>query len=95
MIDLMLDVNSNMKNPLIKSQSVNTFALRTLLELPGELFSRENREQVLASWLPIPDKKESKAAALEPTLLALKIKLMPRSAFYEVSCVTKFPWVIS
>jgi hypothetical protein len=92
MMDLMLDVDSNMKNPLIKSQSVNSFALRTLLELPGELFSRENREQILTSWLPAPDKKESKAAALEPALLALKIKLMQRSAFYEVSRVTKSPW---
>jgi len=91
MIDLMLDVDSNMKNPLIKSQGINTFALHTLLKLPGELFSRENREQVLSSWLPVPDKKDYKAAALEPAPFALKIKLMQRSAFYEVSCVTKTP----
>ncbi|TVY34122.1 Nucleolar pre-ribosomal-associated protein [Lachnellula occidentalis] len=83
MMNLMLDVDSNMKNPLIKSQSINNFAIRSLLNLPGELFSRENREQVLTSWLPVSGPLESKTPALEPVILALKTKLVRRSAFYE------------
>lgn len=88
-MSLMLDVDSNMKNPLIKSQSINNFAIRSLLKLPGELFSRENREEVLTSWLPVSGSLESKTATLDPAILALKIKLVQRSAFYEVSHVTK------
>ena len=89
MMNLMLDVDSNMKNPLIKSQSINNFAIRSLLNLPGELFSRENREQVMTSWLPISLQLESRTAALDPTILALKTKLVQRSAFYEVGHITK------
>lgn len=89
MMDLMLDVKSNAKNPLIDFHSVNDFAIRSLMKLDVELFSKENREHVLTSWRPLLA-EDPKAAALEPAVLALKIKLMHRSVFYEVSNVTIF-----
>jgi hypothetical protein len=88
MIDIMLNKDSNLENPLIRSHGANHFAITSLQQIPLELFSKEHRERILSSWVPLADNPISKVDALDPTVLALKIKLARRSAFYEVSQTT-------
>lgn len=85
MIDIMLNKDSNLENPLIKSHGANRFAITSLQQLPLEVFSKEHRERILTSWLPVADNPASKVTALDPAVLALRINLARRSAFYEVS----------
>lgn len=91
MLDIMLADDSNICNPLIKSRSLNTFAIQSLLQLPLEIFSKRNREQVMIKWSPVSEEasaektEESKLVPADPAVLSLKIKIMQRPTFYEVS----------
>jgi len=81
----MLEEDSNLRNPLIRSRGANHFAIISVQQLPLEVFSREHRERILTSWVPLVDDLISIVDALGPMVLALKTKLAHRSAFYEAS----------
>jgi nucleolar pre-ribosomal-associated protein 2 len=90
MIDIMLISQTNMENPLIKSPSNNSFTVKSFLKMPLERFSRVDRERILKSWLPDSDDKKFKDMTYESTVLnedvlSLKVKILKRPTFYEVS----------
>lgn len=90
LIDTMLCCQSNNDSPLTKSQTNNSFAVRSLLQLPLDRFSRPDRERVMLSWLPNSaskdkDKLTYESTVLDAGVLSLKIKIMQRPTFYEVS----------
>jgi len=80
MIDTMLDNESNSLNPLIKTTTNNSFAIKSLLQLPIGSLHRKHRERIMKAWLPI----SSGPGVLDPAVLSLKIKTMRFPMFYEV-----------
>lgn len=89
-IDTMLCCQSNLDNPVVRSPGINILAIKSLLRIPLERFSKKNRERIMKSWLPDSDngqKNEStyQFSLLDHGLLSLKIKVMKRPTFYEVS----------
>lgn len=92
----MLQNQNNTSNPMIKSNSTNSFAVKSLLQLPVSLVHKKTRERIFRSWLPVGDsathdvpghtpRLNYKATALNPAVLSLKIKFMQRPVLYEVS----------
>jgi nucleolar pre-ribosomal-associated protein 2 len=92
LIDIMLQNQTNISNPIIKSASTNDFAITSLLQLPISLVqNKKTRERILKSWLPTGDSATDdaqglsyKSTALNPAVLSLKIKFMQRPVLYEV-----------
>jgi nucleolar pre-ribosomal-associated protein 2 len=92
MIDIMLQNQTNINNPLVKSASTNAFAVHSLLKLPASVIFKKSRERIFRSWLPTGDTAldevqglSYKSTALDPAVLSLKIKFMQRPVLYEVS----------
>lgn len=88
----MLQNQSNINSPIIKSTSTNAFAVKSLLQLPVPLILKKNRERIFKSWLPTGDAASDdaqglsyKTTALDPSVLSLKIKFMERPVLYDVS----------
>lgn len=90
-IDVMLSSETNTDNPFTKSPTTNAFAVQCLLQLPLQVFSRNDRERVMKSWSPISylstqDASEGPSlasAAIDPAVLSLKAKVMERPTVYE------------
>lgn len=92
LIDTMLNCQSNSDNPMMRSQTNNSFAVRSLLALPLDRFSKSDRERIILSWLPATSENNKKltyeSTALDEGVLSLKIKIMKRPTFYEVSDIS-------
>jgi nucleolar pre-ribosomal-associated protein 2 len=87
----MLQNQTNISNPIIKSASTNAFAVKSLLELPVSIIPKKTRERIFKSWLPTEGSATDDAqglsyrsTALDPAVLSLKIKFMQRPVLYEV-----------
>ena len=107
MIDIMLINQTNIDNPLVKSPESNAFAIRSLMKVPLDLFSKKDRIRIRQGWLHAhkthkTKKKDSskednatspsyELTALNPEVLALKIKILQLSISYEVSIVNDIP----
>jgi nucleolar pre-ribosomal-associated protein 2 len=67
MIDIMLLSETNIDNPLVKSPGTNAFAVRSLMQIPLEVFSRKDRRRIRQGWLQAPKghshKSKKKAAS--------------------------------
>jgi len=91
-IDIMLSSPTNFNNPLLKSTTNNILAIKSLLQLPSEVFSKKDRERIMTSWLPDfgGDKYgfTYESTAMHCDVLSLKVKTMLRPTFYEV-CLPK------
>lgn len=61
MIDIMLHSETNIDNPLLKSAETNAFAVRSLLQVPLELFSRKDRTRIRQGWLQAPTTHSNKS----------------------------------
>jgi hypothetical protein len=70
--------------------TLNAFAISSLLELPIELFSKSQREQIMTKWafqpgmMPSMEDPHSNRAPLDPAVLSLQVKVMHKPTFYEV-----------
>jgi nucleolar pre-ribosomal-associated protein 2 len=89
----MLQNQTNVNNPIIKSASTNAFAVKSLLQLPVSIVVKKQSERILGSWLPtgdtVVDEAQGlsyKSTALDPAVLSLKIKFMQRPVL-EVSII--------
>jgi nucleolar pre-ribosomal-associated protein 2 len=93
LIDTMLQNQTNISNPIIRSSGTNAFAVKSLLQVPVSLVqNKKTRERIFRSWLPTGDSAADdsqelsyKSTALDPAVLSLKIKFMQRPVLYEVS----------
>jgi nucleolar pre-ribosomal-associated protein 2 len=61
MIDIMLLSETNIENPLVKSPGSNTFAVRSLMQIPLEVFSRKDRKRIRQGWLQAPKTQSHKS----------------------------------
>lgn len=105
MIDIMLLDETNINNPLAKSLESNAFAIQALLKIPLHLFSRKDRKRIRQGWLQKQARKsKSKSSkedsalipsydltALNPAVLALKVKIMQLPTSYEVGTINDVP----
>jgi len=70
------------------SQANNQMAIRSLIELPLDVFSKKERERIMKAWLPSSSQQNTdlsyESTALDPQVLALKVKIMHRPSLYEV-----------
>ncbi|KAF4636308.1 hypothetical protein G7Y89_g1788 [Cudoniella acicularis] len=87
-INVMLKQTSNSENPLIKSKTMNTFAVESLLKLPLEVFRKEDRERVMKLWHPSEEalegpSQELSQVSINPALLSLRIRMLRRPTYYE------------
>jgi nucleolar pre-ribosomal-associated protein 2 len=88
----MLQNQTNINNPIIKSSSTNAFAVKSLLQLPVSIVLKKTRDRIFKGWLPTGKSATDagqglsyKSTALDPAVLSLKIKFMERPMLYEVS----------
>jgi hypothetical protein len=105
MIDIMLLNETNINNPVVKSPETNAFAVQALLKIPLHLFSRKDRKRIRQGWLQTQAHKSKKKSskedntsipsyeltALNPAVLALKVKIMQLPTSYEVSTINDIP----
>lgn len=90
MINIMLSQTFNTENPLVKQKTLNVFSIKSLLKLPLEVLSKNDRERVLMIW-SAPHKLDSGDLKLtqsmcDPALLSLKVKVMRRPTYYKDMC---------
>lgn len=98
MIDIMLLSETNIENPLVKSPNTNAFSVRSLLQIPLDVFSRKDRIRIRQSWLYAPkgpgEKEDASQSpsyeltALNSEVLSLKSRIMQLPPSYEVSNVS-------
>ncbi|KAL2068761.1 hypothetical protein VTL71DRAFT_15099 [Oculimacula yallundae] len=88
-IKTMLNHETNISNPLIKSASNNAFAIRSLNDLTVDEIPKEFRGQIMSSWLAT-DKAADKidgssysSTVFDKGVLFLKRKIMRRPKLYE------------
>jgi hypothetical protein len=79
MIEIMLDQQTNANNPLTASTANNAFSVSCLSSLSPTILHRKYRERILQGWLTTYE-----STALDPAVLALKVKTMQHPMFYEV-----------
>lgn len=96
LIDVMLNSQTHVDNPLVKTSTNNAFSIKSLMNVPLDRFSKVERERIIKSWLPDPSSERLKDLTYESTVLdkgvlSLKIRIMKRPTFYEVSTITKRP----
>jgi nucleolar pre-ribosomal-associated protein 2 len=105
MMDIMLLNETDINNPVVKSPETNAFAVQALLKIPLRLFSRKDRKRIRQGWLQtqarMSKRKSSKEdgasipsyelTALNPAVLALKVKIMQLPTSYEVSTINDIP----
>ena len=69
MTDIMLVNETNIENPLVKSPESNAFAIRSLMKVPLDLFSKKDRIRIRQGWLHTPKtdthKSKKKASSKE------------------------------
>lgn len=90
-IDTLLECTSNLNNVVVASKGYNGFVVKSLLQLPVEVFSRAQRERILTSWnsysaYPTIDDNvalPSQLTPLDPAIFSLKMKIMQRPTFYK------------
>lgn len=84
----MLKNDSYFVDPSNSLEVLNTLAFRALLQLPLDVFSKNNRESIMKKWMS--DSSESiRDLAVDPAVLSLKIKVLNRPTFYEVSAMLR------
>ena len=90
-VDVLLSsqTNTNTKNTLLTFQASNKMAIQSLIALPLDVFSKKERERIMKAWLPSsPDQQTTDPLygpmALDPQVLALKVKILHRPILYEV-----------
>ncbi|KAM3078579.1 hypothetical protein ACMFMG_006449 [Clarireedia jacksonii] len=79
-IDVSLTCLTQEANPLLKSSVCNGVAIQTLIQLPLETFTKNQRECVIQSW---PADVMINSPEWHPAVLALKIKMMQYNTFYK------------
>jgi len=98
-IDIILSCQTNKTNPLVKSPENNVAAIQSLLILPLDIIHVKERERIMKAWLPETSHSDQKeisydSTALDPLVLSLKVKVMHRTTFYEVS-ISPHPYFTS
>ncbi len=90
LLDVMLENETNLSNPLMKSSSNNAFTIKNLNDLPLDDIPKEYRERIMKSWLPPKGNSlqsqglSFESTVLDPAVLSLKRKIMRRPKLYEV-----------
>lgn len=79
----MLNNESYASNPLVNTSEDNSFAVKSLLQVPIGILHRKYRERIMKAWSPAED--DTTSTQLDPMVLALKIKTMRFPMFYKVS----------
>ncbi|APA13957.1 hypothetical protein sscle_12g087270 [Sclerotinia sclerotiorum 1980 UF-70] len=79
-IDILLDCQTQEKNPLLATPTCNPIVVESLTKLPLEVFSRRDRERIMQSW---SIDVLAKSPNCYPAVLALKLKIMHRPTFYK------------
>ncbi|PVH78171.1 hypothetical protein DL98DRAFT_590499 [Cadophora sp. DSE1049] len=88
-VKTILDHESNLSNPLIKSPGNNAFAIRSLNDLTIDEIPKEFRVRIMSSWLPSDEGAGSGkghsygSTVLDNGVLFLKRKIMRRPKLYE------------
>jgi nucleolar pre-ribosomal-associated protein 2 len=89
-MDITVSSETSKDNPLIKSPTINTFAVRCLDQLRQDVFSRKDRERIMKGWFMSTESSTAVAtdgpiesASLDPAVLSLKAKVMQRAAVYD------------
>ncbi|KAH7409155.1 Urb2/Npa2 family-domain-containing protein [Cadophora sp. MPI-SDFR-AT-0126] len=88
-VKTLLDSESNLSNPLIKSPVNNAFAIRSVNDLTIDEIPKEYRGKIMSSWLPANEGAQSSnghsygSTVLDNGVLFLKRKVMRRPKLYE------------
>ncbi|KAK2629876.1 hypothetical protein QTJ16_000696 [Diplocarpon rosae] len=90
-VSTMINNETNLLNPLMRTPGNNKFAIRSLLELTVEEIPKEYRGRLMSCWLPRSDDSDSRnlnglsfsSTILHEDVLALKRKIMRMPKLHE------------
>lgn len=90
LIDIILQCGTHEWNPIEKSSLPNAFVIECLSLLPIEVFTRHQRESILAAWIPSgceDSRGESslvkRSNTLDTSFISLKMKMMEAVSIFE------------
>ena len=87
-VDVLLSSQTSTNEALVTFHASNKMAIQSLISLPLDVFSKKERERIMKAWLPSNSKHVTnvlyESTALDPQLLALKVKILHRPSLYEV-----------
>ncbi|RAL60971.1 hypothetical protein DID88_010067 [Monilinia fructigena] len=79
-IHVLLNSQTQEENPLLATSACNQTVVKSLSQLPLEVFTKKERERIIQSWsIDIL----AQSPECYPAVLALKLKIMHRPTFYK------------
>jgi nucleolar pre-ribosomal-associated protein 2 len=93
MIDIMLLSETNIENPLVKAPNSNTFAIRSLLQIPLNIFSRKDRKRIRQCWLYTPKEPAPKPRVKKHAVPTVPEQETSQTPSYELTALN--PEVLS